>query len=226
MDIKTFWRTTPSSVGRSGIDWSTNLFLTYQLTMALYIETSWCPYQLFHRTFTIDLTASIVSCVVYTTFVGNSLCVSCRLPHLNWITKNLKLRLRCSKAFCVLTSVFSFGDEKFNSFFNNNWMGLVVYISTNSEFELTKAGFPRWQATFNFFHFQLPLYDENQKSFYKDRGCVHYVIVSEVQWEPFQPATQLYVHKMTALGGKIVWTMTYAHRPNLWQTNERTTGMF
>ena len=39
------------------------------------VETSWCPYQLFHRTFTIDLTASIVSCqscVVYTTFVGNS----------------------------------------------------------------------------------------------------------------------------------------------------------
>ena len=39
------------------------------------IETSWCPYQLFHRTFSIDLTASIVSCrscVVYTTFVGNS----------------------------------------------------------------------------------------------------------------------------------------------------------
>ena len=67
MDIKTFRRTTPSSVGRP--------VLTYQLTMALYVETSWCPYQQFHRTYTIDLTASIVSCqscVVYTTFVGNS----------------------------------------------------------------------------------------------------------------------------------------------------------
>ena len=71
-------------------------------------------------------------------------------------------------------------------------MGLVVYISTNSEFELTKAGFPRWQATFNLFHYL----SMNQKSFYKDRGCVHYVIVSTVQWEPFQPATQLYIHKM------------------------------
>ena len=50
-------------------------FLTYQLTMALHVETSWCPYQLFRRTFSIDPTASIVSCqscVVYTTFVGNS----------------------------------------------------------------------------------------------------------------------------------------------------------
>ena len=50
-------------------------FLTYQLTMALHVETSWCPYQLFHRTLSINLTASIVSCqscVVYTTFVGNS----------------------------------------------------------------------------------------------------------------------------------------------------------
>ena len=28
--------------------------------------------------------------------------LSCRLPHLNWITKNLKTRIRCSKAFCLL----------------------------------------------------------------------------------------------------------------------------
>ena len=43
--------------------------------MALNVETSWSPYQRFHRTFTIDLTSSIVSfqsCVVDTTFVGNS----------------------------------------------------------------------------------------------------------------------------------------------------------
>ena len=44
-----------------------------QLMMAFYVETSWSPYQLFHRTFTINLTASIVSCkscVAYTTRVG------------------------------------------------------------------------------------------------------------------------------------------------------------
>ena len=29
--------------------------------------------------------------------------VSCRLPHLNWVTKNLKVRVRCSRAFCLLT---------------------------------------------------------------------------------------------------------------------------
>ena len=51
-----------------------------QLTMAsaLYVETSWSPYQLFHRTFAINLTTSIVSwqsCVAYTTFVGNTGCV-------------------------------------------------------------------------------------------------------------------------------------------------------
>ena len=43
--------------------------------MAMYVETSRSPYQLFHRTFTFDLTASIVSCqpcVAYATFVGNS----------------------------------------------------------------------------------------------------------------------------------------------------------
>ena len=54
---------------------TTDLFLIYQLTMVLYVETSWSPCQLFHRTFTIDLTASIESCqscVAYTTFVGNS----------------------------------------------------------------------------------------------------------------------------------------------------------
>ena len=148
MDIKTFRRTTPSSVGRSGIDRSTDLFLTYQLTMALYVETSWCPYQLFHRTFTIDLTASIVLCVVYTTFVGNS--VSCRLPHLNLITKNLKFKgiLPSYISFCVqwwkIQLIFWIISE---------WAYIVAYISTNSEFELTKAGFPRWQATFNFFHY-------------------------------------------------------------------------
>ena len=31
--------------------------------------------------------------------------VSCRLPHLNWITKNLKMRIRCSKALCLLTTL-------------------------------------------------------------------------------------------------------------------------
>ena len=30
--------------------------------------------------------------------------VSCCLPHLTWITKNLKMRIRCSKAICLLTS--------------------------------------------------------------------------------------------------------------------------
>ena len=52
-----------------------DLFLTCQLTMALHVETSLSPYQRFHRTLTIDLTASIVSCqscIVYTMFVGNS----------------------------------------------------------------------------------------------------------------------------------------------------------
>ena len=53
---------------------TTDLFLIYQLTMAWYVEAFWSPYQLFHQTFTIDRTASIVSyqsCVMYTT-VGNS----------------------------------------------------------------------------------------------------------------------------------------------------------
>ena len=50
VDIKTFRRATPSSVGRSG-KIGDRSFLTYQLTMALHVETSWCPYQLFHRTF-------------------------------------------------------------------------------------------------------------------------------------------------------------------------------
>ena len=64
--------------------------------MALHVETSWCPYQLFHRTFSINLTASVVSCqscVVYTTFVGNSV--------LSYTTSKLnywQVRLRCLTA--------------------------------------------------------------------------------------------------------------------------------
>ena len=62
-------------------------FLTYQLTMALHVETSWCPYQLFHRTFTVNLTTSFVSCqrcAVYTTFVGNSV-LSFTTSELNYV---------------------------------------------------------------------------------------------------------------------------------------------
>ena len=193
MDIKTFRRTTPSSVGRSGIDRSTDLFLTYQLTMALYVETSWCPYQLFHRTFTIDLTASIVSCVVYTTFAWNS--VSCRLPHLNWITKYLKLRFKMFKG--IIPSYISFFVR---------WWKIQLNFSIISSSRPSSLHFnQQWvrthksrisQVTSNIQFLPPPLYDENQKIFYKDRGCVHYVIVSTVQWEPFQPAAQLYIHKM------------------------------
>ena len=121
MDIKTFRRATPSSVDRSG---KIRSFLTYQLTMALHVETSWCPYQLFHRTFSIDLTASAVSCqscVEYTTFVR---IVSCRLPHLNWITKNLKMRIRCSKAFCLLTAS-SYAKMKFRGSHSENLRNTV-----------------------------------------------------------------------------------------------------
>ena len=73
---------------------TTDLFLTYQLTMALYVEMSWCLYQLFHRIFTIDLTASIVSCqscVVYITFVGNSV--------LSFTTSELNYKQSCSGVY-------------------------------------------------------------------------------------------------------------------------------
>ena len=43
--------------------------------------------------------------------------VSCRLPHLNWITKNLKMRIRCSKAFCLLTESWSLKCELLFVFF-------------------------------------------------------------------------------------------------------------
>ena len=73
--------------------------------MALNVETSWSPYHRFQRTFTINLTASIVSCqscVGYTTFVGNSV-FGCRLPHLNWIT----VQLMCLQTLFYLYCLFS-----------------------------------------------------------------------------------------------------------------------
>ena len=68
---------------------TTDLFLTYQLMRVLYVETSWFPYQLFYRTFNDNLTAAIASCqscVVYTTFVGNSV--------LSFITSELNYKPR------------------------------------------------------------------------------------------------------------------------------------
>ena len=102
-------------------------------------------------------------------------------------------------------------------------MGLVVYISTNSEFELTKAGLSRWQATLNFFHYLSMMRIKNLStrigavcitSLYPQFNGSHFS----------QPPSS--IHKMTGVGGKMVWTMTCVNRPNLWQTNERTTGLF
>ena len=47
-------------------------------------------------------------------------------------------------------------------------------------------------------------------------GGVHYVMVSKIQWKPFWLATGApsSIYKTTGLGGKMVWTMTYAHWPN------------
>ena len=42
--------------------------------------------------------------------------------------------------------------------------------------------------------------------------CAHYVMVSKFQWKSFWLATQPGLQN--ELGGKIVWTMTYSHRPH------------
>ena len=44
-------------------------------------------------------------------------------------------------------------------------------------------------------------------------GCAHYVMVSKFNGSHFglPPSS---IHQMTGLGGKMVWTMTYAHRPH------------
>ena len=44
-------------------------------------------------------------------------------------------------------------------------------------------------------------------------GCVHYVMLFRIQWKPFWLATQLYP-ETGWLSGKLVWTMTYAHKPD------------
>ena len=89
--------------------------MTYQLTMALHVETSWSlmsiptiPPDLFYRSNRIYWQYCVVSYrVLYIPRLSEI--VSCRLPvpHLNWITKNLKMRIRCSKAFCLLTVTIS-----------------------------------------------------------------------------------------------------------------------
>ena len=122
MDIKTFRCTTPSSVGRSGIDRSIPDLPTddgvVRQNVLMSIPT-------IHRTFTIDLTASLCR-------VNRGLCIthlseimSCRLPHLNWIAvvniTGLNLSLQwldggkqgCSGAGIIPVSSCPFGLSKF-----------------------------------------------------------------------------------------------------------------
>ena len=65
-------------------------FLIYQLTMSLYVETSWRPYRLFHRTFTRSISKPHLLCRVNRVLCIPRLSeiVSCRLPPLNWIIHN------------------------------------------------------------------------------------------------------------------------------------------
>ena len=44
-------------------------------------------------------------------------------------------------------------------------------------------------------------------------ACAHYIMLSKIQWKPFWLATQQYPEN-DWLGGKIVWAMTYWHRPH------------
>ena len=71
------------------IDLIDRSFLTYQLTMALHVETSWCPYQLFHRTF-LSIYPHLLCRVNRVLCIPRlSEIVSCRLPHLNWTSTHL-----------------------------------------------------------------------------------------------------------------------------------------
>ena len=115
--------------------WYDRSFLTYQLTMASHVETSWCPYQLFHRTFTIDLTASIVSCqscVVYTTFVGNSV--------LSFTTSELKnncnTNFRLNKHFLRSVGIKSSDNTNFSPFLGPKPLPFERKVPT---FEFSKA---------------------------------------------------------------------------------------
>ena len=81
-------------------------------------------------------------------------------------------------------------------------MGLVVYISTNSEFELTKAGFPRWQATFNFFHYLSMMRIKNLSTRIGAVCITSLYAKFMINGSHFsQPPS--YIHKMTGLDGKI-----------------------
>ena len=95
------------------------------------------PYQLFHRTFTINLTASIVlcqSCVVYTTFVGNS-GLSFTTSDLNWGAR----RDRDTNdifAHCSLISYFL--DFKFSNFICLSELHPLIWFFFKNSFRKKK----------------------------------------------------------------------------------------
>ena len=53
-----------------------------------------------------------------------------------------------------------------------------------------------------------------QCTFLSNGSRAHYIMVSKIQWKPFllPPSSN---HRIAGLGGKIVWTMAYAHRPRV-----------
>ena len=106
-------------------------------------------------------------------------------------------------------------------------MGLVVYISTNREFELTKAGLPRWQATFNFFHYLSMMRIKNLSTrIHVGAVCIASLYAMfMINGSHFsQPPS--YIHKMTGLDGKIGVNDDVCAQTQICDKQMRTTGLF
>ena len=106
-------------------------------------------------------------------------------------------------------------NKNFRAEINKSYLPPLKTVSAQQLIVLLFAsllGHPPTQTSFFYFDYLLGnhfiLSDRT-----KNGGLAHFVMVSKIQWKPFSlPASS--IHKMTGLGGEMVWTMTYAHAPH------------
>ena len=117
--------------------------------MALNVETSWSPYHQFQRTFTINLTASIVSCqscVVYTTFVGNSV-LSFTTSELNYLVKMAALGRQKPRP-CSSETQGSNGGRTATFALNKEWGTCTSSCGCAKNSKTKRAKLPGWHRLF------------------------------------------------------------------------------